>query len=345
MNKTLDPFRDLHWSQVKRTWDNAEGEHNYWIPQAHIIGKIPKDLQGTLFRNGPGNVMDIQGTKTIHPIDGDGYVCALTFVDGKVHFKSKFVDTTTRREEQKKGEFLFPGQMGTREFRDYRILDTVRALMGQTMLMKWRDPSNTNVYYWGGKLITCYETKLPHVLDPKTLSTLGRDTFGGALDLNVLSAHPRIDHKKQRLVCFGLKPSGTLPQLGIYEFDKDWNCKVKRTIPMQGLFYSHDFLLTDTYYIFHMTPFVRFTKSQALKIVMGLNGAGDFMKYYEDLPSKIILIPRVATQPILQFNTDPCHIFHFSTCEENRLAGTIDFTAVCLDKKIQNEMGSEILAQ
>eukprot|EP00494_Astrolonche_serrata_P028341 UN28607 len=242
----LDPFRKLKWKDIEHVWDNAEGEHNYWVPKAKIIGKIPNNLRGTLFRNGPGNVQNIYGIKPIHPIDGDGYICALTFINGAVHFKSKFVNTKTRQKEKERKEFLYPGQMGTRHWADIRLTDAFKALMGRRIKLEFRDPSNTNVFLWGGKLVTCYETKLPHVLDPSTLKTIGPDNMNKTLHLKVLAAHFRIDYDSldPTLVCFGLRPSLNKPRLGIYEYDNKWNCKIGHEVNIPGLNYSHDFLLT-----------------------------------------------------------------------------------------------------
>lgn len=48
-----------------------------------------------------------------HPIDGDGYVCAVTFLDGQVHFRSRFVRSAHREHEERERKLLYRGQMGT----------------------------------------------------------------------------------------------------------------------------------------------------------------------------------------------------------------------------------------
>lgn len=71
--------------------------------------------------------------------------------------------------------------------------------------MIFRNPSNTNAYYWGGKIISCYETTLPCSLDPYTLKTIGKETFGGVLDQGTYGAHFRIDVSKNVLIGFSLR--------------------------------------------------------------------------------------------------------------------------------------------
>ena len=82
-------------------------------------------------------------------------VCALTFLNGHVHFKSKFVSTKHREKEKEHQQFLYMGQMGTRK--KSLIKDTLSAMKGVITgtqpKMEYRNPSNTNVIYWGGKVI------------------------------------------------------------------------------------------------------------------------------------------------------------------------------------------------
>ena len=59
-----DIHRPLDLEKCSRGWETQE-EHCYWIPKADIIGEVPKDLYGTLFRNGPG-VNEVYGTRLKH---------------------------------------------------------------------------------------------------------------------------------------------------------------------------------------------------------------------------------------------------------------------------------------
>ena len=81
-------------------------------------------------------------------------ICALTFVDGRVHFRSKYVATQHHIEEETKKQFLYMGQMGTRN--KHLVRDSMRALFsmvtGSPFSLQFRNPSNTNVFFWGGKV-------------------------------------------------------------------------------------------------------------------------------------------------------------------------------------------------
>ena len=93
-------------------------------------------------------------------------VVALTFLDGRVHFRARFVASKERLEEQAKRKYVYRGQMGSNP--DSALRSTV-SLIGNFFMMRWprlhfRNPSNTNVFYWGGKvskiiMLSCYDSR------------------------------------------------------------------------------------------------------------------------------------------------------------------------------------------
>lgn len=81
-------------------------------------------------------------------------VCALTFQNGQVHFKSKFVCTKHRKIENEQRRYMYVGQMGTAAS---SALKGTAAFLGNLVTGKlpsiaFRNPSNTNSFYWGGKV-------------------------------------------------------------------------------------------------------------------------------------------------------------------------------------------------
>lgn len=342
-----DVKRPLDLKQVARGYHNATREYDYWVPEADIEGKVPRELHGTLLRNGPG-LLEIYGKRLIHPIDGDGMIVALSFIDGRVHLRTRFVASKERQEEQHERKFIYRGQMGTHP--RSALWDTA-SFFGHLLTLRWpalhyRNPSNTNVFYWGGKVISSYETGLPHTLDPHTLDTLGLDDFNGALKLKAFAAHFRLDMKNKRLVCMGLKPGvgSYKPTLVIYEFDERWTLLQSQVHHIQGLNYAHDFLLLPDYYVFHMTPFANMSWMSVLKVYMGWSSPGQLLQHYPHLPSRFIVIPRhkgAKHQEIRFMDTDPFHIFHFGIAEQKG-DDIITFNAVCLGPKFNMTFENEI---
>lgn len=98
------------------------------------------------------------------------------------------------------------------------------------------------------QVLTCYETGLPHNLDPVTLETIGLDTlndvrWGAAvrlpppahvlilprrrqtLEVKTFAAHFRYDSTQDKLVTLSLMPGLDRPgTICFYEYDREWNC-------------------------------------------------------------------------------------------------------------------------
>ena len=96
----------------KRGYDSQPNEYEYEITE--LEGKIPPELSGTLFRNGPG-LLDIGGSAIYHPFDGDGMISAFSFRNGKAYYRNRFVRTEAYLQEQQAGKILYRGVFGTQK--------------------------------------------------------------------------------------------------------------------------------------------------------------------------------------------------------------------------------------
>eukprot|EP00397_Hematodinium_sp_SG-2012_P030412 GEMP01032213.1.p1 GENE.GEMP01032213.1~~GEMP01032213.1.p1 ORF type:complete len:318 (+),score=44.93 GEMP01032213.1:90-956(+) len=266
------------------------------IPKESIEGSMPAELCGTWIRNGPG-LNEVFGTKLRHPIDGDGFVSTITFEEGTVTFQGRFVQTLTHAAESKEQKMLFAGQMGS-------TASTVDRKKG------WRDMAHTNAFYWGGKILACHEYTFPHALDPVSLRTLGKDTMGGHFDqTRAVCAHFRLDQNLNRICVIGFKPGlKANPILTIVEFDSQWNAAAKQIVRVPKLDYVHDLLVTPSWYIVQMSPFVEISAENTKKILRGEEFPGDQFRYNPKHPSCIVLIERHAKgEPKVKLFDDPIH--------------------------------------
>lgn len=114
-------------------------------------------------------------------------VVALTFINGEVHLRSKFVASKHRTEEQQQEKFLYRGQMGTHP--NSALKDTALYLKNLITFSKprlqYRNPSNTNVFYWGGK-VRLKMVVLYHSLPLRLKSILARAVIYITLCLSAL---------------------------------------------------------------------------------------------------------------------------------------------------------------
>ncbi|MFN9532059.1 MAG: carotenoid oxygenase family protein, partial [Cyanobacteriota bacterium] len=77
-------------------------------------GAIPSELQGILYRNGPGR-LERGGQWVHHPFDGDGMVTAVRFSPSGATLSNRFVRTEGWLAEEKAGKPLFRGVFGTQK--------------------------------------------------------------------------------------------------------------------------------------------------------------------------------------------------------------------------------------
>ena len=113
------------------------------------------------------------------------------------------------------------------------------GFLGNFFSLKMKNVANTNVIYWGGKLLALWEGGLPYKLDPKTLHTDKEEyTLNGLLKKgDALTSHPRVDSKKERLVAFSSKQESLKEAtIRIFEFDNNLALLAERSFSIEGVF-------------------------------------------------------------------------------------------------------------
>lgn len=312
--KSFDkPYHQEDW---QRGYQSQTEEYDYEIKE--IEGEIPPLLEGTLFRNGPG-LLDINGSSVRHPFDGDGMVSSIVFKEGKAYFRNRFVRTEGFIQEQKAGKFLYRGVFGTKKAGGWlnNILD-----------LKFKNIANTNVIYWGGKLLALWEAAQPYRLNPSTLETIGIDYLDGILKSgDAFSAHPRIDPNCQMdggkpcLVNFGLQV-GLSTTITLSEFNPDGKLLRHHRQKIQGFSFVHDFAITPNYAIF----FQNAVDFNPLPFLLGLKGAGECLKFQPQQETRIIMIPRHPSyqKEVKILKTQAGFVFHHANAFESEEKVIID---------------------
>jgi all-trans-8'-apo-beta-carotenal 15,15'-oxygenase len=274
-----------------RGYESQPDEYSYWVDE--IEGKIPAELEGTLFRNGPG-LLKVGDLPVYHPFDADGMVCAITFTKGRVHFRNRFVRTEGYLKEQKAGTILDRGLFGTQK---------PGGWLKNAFKFKLKNVANINVLHWGKKLLALWDLDNPYSLDPATLDTLGLDSLNGLLKPGEqFSAHPLIDPSchldggKPCLVNFSLK-TNYASQIKLYELDLDGKLLRCHTHRLPGLVFMHDFAITPNYCIFVQNP----VSFNVLPFILGWRGLANCIKFHPKQATRIVAIPR--TPPYKKIKT------------------------------------------
>jgi all-trans-8'-apo-beta-carotenal 15,15'-oxygenase len=295
--------------QWKQGYQSQPNEYDYFIEE--IDGVIPEQLQGTLFRNGPG-LLDVHGTPLKHPFDGDGMISAVSFLsNGKVHFRNRFVRTEGYVKEKETGKMIYRGVFGTQK---------PGGILKNFWDTKIKNIANTNVIYWGKKLLALWEAAEPYNLDPTTLETIGIDYLNGVLNPgDSISAHPcfdlncELDNGQPCLVNYSIKP-GISSKITIYEFAPNGELLRRHSHVIPGFCFIHDFAITPHYCLLLQNP-VTFNP---VPYILGLKGAGECVKYHPDKPSKLIIIPRTSPYEKMRvLETKTGFVFHHANAFED----------------------------
>lgn len=319
--------RVLEKSYALKDWqggyESLIQEYDYWIDD--IEGEIPPELAGTLFRNGAG-LLDINGERLHHPFDGDGMISRITFINGRAHFRNRFVQTPGYLAEQKAGKILYRGVFGTQKSGGW---------LANIFDFKLKNIANTNVIYWGKKLLALWEAAEPYLLNPQTLETLGNEYFNGVLSKGeAFSAHPRID-PNGTLVNFAIKP-GLSTTITIFELNKNGEITSKKNHNVPGFCFIHDFVITENYCIFFQNP-VNFNP---IPFALGICGAAECIKIQKNQPTKIIIIPRkTQTENVKVLETKAGFIFHHVNAFE--LENEIIVDSICYESLTEVEPNSD----
>ncbi len=210
-------------------------EHDY---QAKIVGTLPADLTGTLYRNGPG-LFERDGVRKNTLVDGDGMVNAYFFTgDGNVRFKNRFTQTVKFVEEEAAGRYLY----------DTWTTKAPDAADAPNII----NQAGVSVWKHAGKLLAFDEGAFPYELDPNTLETIGLNRLGFEDGETTFNAHPKILPGTGEFATFGI--DFTTGQLHLTVLDAAGAVVERIAHPMAPATYVHDFFATPSHLIVALQP-------------------------------------------------------------------------------------------
>jgi len=207
---------------------------------SRIEGEVPRELHGTLYRNGPNQkTLPRAGSGALHLFDGDGFVTAIRFEDGTASVRGRFVETESFLREQREGSYCFGGMT--------LMPDTPLPEAGTEQAMRAFSP-NTNVVAHSGRLFALVENAPPFELDPSTLASRGLWEYDGKMVGMSTTAHPKIDGRTGQMVIHGYQP--VEPYVALYIVEPDGSVSLAEAIenvPWPSM--MHDMAITENYVI------------------------------------------------------------------------------------------------
>ncbi|CBN76892.1 carotenoid oxygenase [Ectocarpus siliculosus] len=247
------------------------------LTEIEVTGKVPKTLEGTLFRNGPAR--NWEGERMYgHWFDGDGMISKVVFKDGRVYAQNRFVSTDSWDPNAPEGKRA----AGTRRPWTPRPGGWRKNVLKQTGNL-----ANTSVMVKGGKLYALYEGGKPTEIDPVTLETLGERDLGGIQAF--YSAHPTTDRDTGETFNIGI--GGAKGALEITKLSPDGVLQKSTTYTPPASLFWHDNTITDEFVVAVSSPFAASLKS-IFASMLGFGQLGDAFRWNDNMKSEAFFFSR-----------------------------------------------------
>lgn len=253
-----------------------------------IVGEMPRELSGTLYRNGPNPQFAPRGF--YHWFAGDGMLHALKIANGRVSYRNRWVRTPKWQMEHEAGKALY-------------------GAFGNPM---WSDPvtfgkdsttANTNVVWHAGKLLALEEAHLPFEVDAEMLAPRGDQDYGGKLKTR-MTAHPKIDPETGEMVCFAYSATGRFtPSMAYYTIDRGGTLTDYQEFDAPYVAMVHDFCVTRDFVLFPIMPL-----TGSIERAMNQKPA---YAWEPDKGNRIGILRRGdKVENMRWFSADPSYVFH-----------------------------------
>jgi carotenoid cleavage dioxygenase len=257
-------------------------------PFLKIEGELPRELNGTLYRNGPNPQFDVPGA---HWFVGDGMLHAFHLEEGRASYRNRWVRTPKWLAEHDAGRAIFAG------FGPIKLPDAP-----QTSCMD-SGVANTNIVWHGGRLLALEEGHLPTAIDPATLAARGYCNYDSRI-AGPFTAHPKVDPVTGEMMFFGYNAKGPFSSALSYGV-VDSGGRISRFEHFDTPYSSmvHDFIVTANHVLFPILPLTG-SMERAMKGQPAYGWEPDKGGYVG------VMARNGKTSEIRWFRAEACYVFH-----------------------------------
>lgn len=252
-----------------------------------VVGELPRELNGTLYRNGANPQFDTPGA---HWFFGDGMLHAFRLENGRASYRNRWVRTPKWLAEHDAGRALF----GTFNRKLPGVPSSVTEDGGV---------ANTNILFHGGRLLALEEGHLPTEIEPDTLATRGYCDYGGAIK-GPFTAHPKIDPVTGEMMFFGYNAAGPLmPGMSYGVVDAAGRVTQFERFKAPYAAMVHDFIVTSRHVLFPILPLTG-------SLWRAIRGKPPYA--FEPKKNSYVGVMKRggSTKDIRWFRGDACYVFH-----------------------------------
>ncbi|MBE9135769.1 carotenoid oxygenase family protein [Nodosilinea sp. LEGE 07088] len=293
-------------------------------PLTVLEGRLPTDLRGTLYRNGPAR-FERGGQRVSHWFDGDGAVLRVHFDGAAAVGTYRYVRTAGLIDEEASDQCLYRG---------YGTL--APGPVWQQWQAKIKNAANTSVLTLPDRLLALWEGGLPHRLDLETLETVGLDDLQSLQAGDPFIAHPKRHPRTGKIFSFGMVPGGHAT-LKLYRLSAAGAVEQTGTIPLTGIPLLHDFVLADRYLVFCVSP----VRLNPLPALFGLQSFSAALEWKPQLGTQVIVVDADSLEAIALNSVDPWYQWHFGHSYLD-FDGTIVFDVVRYPDFATNQQLKEV---
>ncbi len=207
-----------------------------------VEGEIPKEISGSLYRNGPNQRFAPRGD--YHLFAGDGMIHAFHINNGRVDYRNRWVKTAKWNVEDREGRNLInpmnPFDCDP-DYSDFIFTDKDGL-------------ANTALVWHAGRLLALEEGHPPYEIDPVTLDSIGSWNYRGKLQ-TAMTAHPKVDPATGEMLFFAYMASGPFAaDVAVHKVDKEGRLTESLMIPTPYPAMVHDFVITENYIVVPVMP-------------------------------------------------------------------------------------------
>jgi carotenoid cleavage dioxygenase len=207
-------------------------------PFLNVIGKLPRELNGTLYRNGPNPQFETKGS---HWFVGDGMLHAFHIESGRASYRNRWIRTPKFIAEHDAGRALYRGF-------GQKMTDAPASLGNDS------GAANTNIIFHAGRLLALEEGHAPTEIEPGTLKTLGYQDYRGRIG-GPFTAHPKIDPVTGEMSFFGYNARGIFsPTISFGAIDSAGIVTRFERFDAPYASMVHDFIVTENHLLFPILP-------------------------------------------------------------------------------------------